>query len=707
MRAAAALGARRLAQDRRRDRRRRDRARARRGRARPGRLVGRSRRRDGEEGVELVRRSSARHRAARPADARPRRIHRRGAAARRSRARRRPDHRDDGQGPLDARTGHGSGATSSHLVPKGSLPHAELAQLVDRASRGTDLSPAGDAMSKDAQILIVEDNPRNMKLARDVLDHHGYRTLEAADAEEGLALARTEHPALILMDVQLPGMDGVEALERLRARPGDRRHPRGRADRVRDAAPTASGSSPRASTAISRSRSTCRSFPRQIAALLDGAGDGGAAMSDQGTLLVVDDLPQNVRLLEAVFEPRGYDGAIGGLRAARRCRLLAGTPVDLVLLDIVMPGDGRLCRLPRAARGPGDGVPAGRDDHRERRPGAGSRAIEAGADDFVAKPFEQAELLARVRSLLRIKQYHDTIDAPGEPSSPSGTRSSSGVSRRRSSSSSGWGGCGGSSRRSWPIWSSRPATTRSSRATAARSPSCSATCAASRRSPRRSSPRTSWRCCASTTRRSATSSTASRGRSSGSPATGSWSSSTIRSRATTRRSARCAWRSRCARGWRSSQEDWRRRGHDLGFGVGIAQGHATLGRIGFEGRSDYAAIGSVTNVAARLCDEAEPGQILISQRVYAAAEDMISADSLGDLNLRGFSRPMRDVQRGGTRRGAGDGMTELADQRAAAQRARASANGARGSRACRSASGRSGRRCGATTPASRSSCSRR
>ena len=89
------------------------------------------------------------------------------------------------------------------------------------------------------------------------------------------------------------------------------------------------------------------------------------------------------------------------------------------------------------------------------------------------------------------------------------------------------------------------------------------------------------------------------------------------------------------------QEDWRRRGHDLGFGVGIAQGHATLGRIGFEGRSDYAAIGSVTNAAARLCDEAEPGQILISQRVYAAAEDMISADALGELNLRGFSRPMR------------------------------------------------------------------
>ena len=64
-------------------------------------------------------------------------------------------------------------------------------------------------------------------------------------------------------------------------------------------------------------------------------------------------------------------------------------------------------------------------------------------------------------------------------------------------------------------------------------------------------------------------------------------------------------------------------GYDLDFGVGIAQGHATLGRIGFEGRSDYAAIGSVTNLAARLCDEARRRQILISQRVFAAIEDIV------------------------------------------------------------------------------------
>jgi adenylate cyclase len=88
-------------------------------------------------------------------------------------------------------------------------------------------------------------------------------------------------------------------------------------------------------------------------------------------------------------------------------------------------------------------------------------------------------------------------------------------------------------------------------------------------------------------------------------------------------------------------EGWRRRGYDLGFSVGIAQGHATLGRIGFEGRSDYAAIGTVTNLAARLCAEAGPDQILVSQRVHAATEGLVVADPVGELELRGFARPAR------------------------------------------------------------------
>jgi class 3 adenylate cyclase len=87
-------------------------------------------------------------------------------------------------------------------------------------------------------------------------------------------------------------------------------------------------------------------------------------------------------------------------------------------------------------------------------------------------------------------------------------------------------------------------------------------------------------------------------------------------------------------------ERWRRLGHDLGFGIGIAHGFATLGTIGFEGRFDYAAIGTVSNVASRLCDEAKPGQILISPRVLLAVEDAVTVEAIGDFELKGIRRPV-------------------------------------------------------------------
>jgi len=86
--------------------------------------------------------------------------------------------------------------------------------------------------------------------------------------------------------------------------------------------------------------------------------------------------------------------------------------------------------------------------------------------------------------------------------------------------------------------------------------------------------------------------------------------------------------------------EWRRRGYDLDLGIGIAKGYATIGAIGFEGRQDYAAIGSVTNLAHRLCAEAAPGQILISQRIYAAVTDLVDANEVGPLELKGFRRPV-------------------------------------------------------------------
>jgi class 3 adenylate cyclase len=87
-------------------------------------------------------------------------------------------------------------------------------------------------------------------------------------------------------------------------------------------------------------------------------------------------------------------------------------------------------------------------------------------------------------------------------------------------------------------------------------------------------------------------------------------------------------------------EKWRRLGHDIGFGIGIAHGFATLGTIGFEGRFDYAAIGTVSNVASRLCDEAKPGQILISPRVLMAVENAVTVESVGEFTLKGIRRPL-------------------------------------------------------------------
>jgi class 3 adenylate cyclase len=87
-------------------------------------------------------------------------------------------------------------------------------------------------------------------------------------------------------------------------------------------------------------------------------------------------------------------------------------------------------------------------------------------------------------------------------------------------------------------------------------------------------------------------------------------------------------------------EKWHRLGHDLGFGIGISHGFATLGTIGFEGRFDYAAIGTVSNVASRLCDEAKPGQILISPRVWMAVEEAVTGEPVGEFTLKGIRRPM-------------------------------------------------------------------
>jgi class 3 adenylate cyclase len=85
---------------------------------------------------------------------------------------------------------------------------------------------------------------------------------------------------------------------------------------------------------------------------------------------------------------------------------------------------------------------------------------------------------------------------------------------------------------------------------------------------------------------------------------------------------------------------WRKRGHDLGFAVGLASGYATLGEIGFEGRYDYGVIGSVVNLASRLCDHAERDQILISARAKLAVEGLAHTEEVGAVSLKGFHAPV-------------------------------------------------------------------
>jgi class 3 adenylate cyclase len=87
-------------------------------------------------------------------------------------------------------------------------------------------------------------------------------------------------------------------------------------------------------------------------------------------------------------------------------------------------------------------------------------------------------------------------------------------------------------------------------------------------------------------------------------------------------------------------QKWRKQGYELNLGVGIAQGYATIGAIGFEGRWDYGAIGTVTNLAARLCGEAQGGQILVSSRMKAAVENLVDAEEVGPLVLKGFLKPV-------------------------------------------------------------------
>jgi adenylate cyclase len=360
-------------------------------------------------------------------------------------------------------------------------------------------------------------------------------------------------------------------------------------------------------------------------------------MSTRGTLLLVDDLPQNIRLLEAVLAPRGY--AIVKAESGREAlEKVTAEPVDLVLLDILMPEmDGyAVCRAlredPATQYLPVVMVTASGDQEKVA-------AIEAGADDFITKPFDQAELVARVSSLLRIKRYHDTIEAQAAELAEWNRE----LERR--------------------VTEQVEQLERLGRLRRFLSPQIAELVVSSGDDSILESHRREitvvfcdlrgFTAFAETVEpedvmvvlaefHGAVGDLVHRFEGTLERFTGDgvvvFFNDPIPCEDAPQRAMRMAVAIRSRVG--QLAEGWRRKGYDIELGIGIAQGHATLGRIGFEGRSDYAAIGSVTNLAARLCAEAVAGQILISQRVHSATEDMVTADAVGELTLRGFSRPM-------------------------------------------------------------------
>jgi len=355
-------------------------------------------------------------------------------------------------------------------------------------------------------------------------------------------------------------------------------------------------------------------------------------------ILAVDDLAQNVRLLEAVLSPKGFR-VVTASTGEEALDVLGKEHPDLVLLDILMPGmDGyEVCRRirqdPETAFLPVIMITASGEEQK-------IRAIEAGADDFVSKPFDQAELLARVRSLVRVKRYHDTIENQAAELARWNRELEQRVQDQIEQLERV-----GRLRRFLPaqladliISSGDESFLNGHRR------EITVVCCDLRgfiAFAETAEPEDVWKTLEEY--HDALGDVIARFEGTLERFTGDGLvvifNDPVPCDDAPLRSVRMALEMR--ERVQELADSWQRRGHELAFSVGIAQGYATLGRIGFSGRFDYASIGSVTGLSARLCGEAAPWQILITQRVNAAAEDLIVSRLVGELTLRGFRQPVR------------------------------------------------------------------
>jgi adenylate cyclase len=354
-------------------------------------------------------------------------------------------------------------------------------------------------------------------------------------------------------------------------------------------------------------------------------------------ILVVDDTPHNIKLLEAVLFPRGYQVIPATSGAEALAKVPAERP-DLILCDVVMPGmDGyEVCRRlredPETRLLPVIMITASGEQEK-------IKAIDAGADDFVLKPFNQAELLARVRSLLRIKEYHDTIQTQAAELAEWNRT----LEQRVGEQVAELDRVGRLRRFLSPQLAEMIVSAGDERILESHRREITVvftdlrgfTAFAETAEPEDVMGVLGEYHTAMGELIFAHGGTLERFTGDGLMV---FFNDPIPVPDPPVQAVRMAvaMRERAAELARA----WRRRGHDLGFGVGIAVGYATLGRIGFEGRWDYGAIGSVTNLAARLCGEAEAGQILISERVHLMIEDLLEVQPLGELALKGFHRPV-------------------------------------------------------------------
>jgi len=360
-------------------------------------------------------------------------------------------------------------------------------------------------------------------------------------------------------------------------------------------------------------------------------------MRDPALILVVDDTPENRDILQMRLEAQGYRVALAvdgedGLEKIRALR------PDLVLLDVMMPRlDGfEVCRRVRADAS----LPfmpiilvTAKTDTRDVVAG-----LEAGGDDYLTKPIDQAALMARVRSMLRIKALHDQVQAQAAELAGWNRTLEARVQAQLKEIEQA-----GRLKRFLPpqvadLIASGDDSLLSSHRREIVAVMCDLrgfTAFAETGEPEdvigllqdyhRSVVPIVF----------AHEGTLERFMGDGVLV---FFNDPLPCPDPERRAVRMAHEMRLAVG--ELADRWRRRGHRIGFGVGIAQGFATIGQVGFEGRVEYSAIGTVTNLAARLCNEAADGQILLSQRVADSVGDAVRLEAVGELVLKGLARPV-------------------------------------------------------------------